>query len=572
MAGPPLKPTNGPDGLPEVERALSILHGRHPEHERALREDAEARERRGAELDALALRHRQLVRTRRLRTAAFVAPVVAVVAVLAAVAGLEGARRARVDAVAEPFRGHGFSPIEASKRDSVGQLEVVAEPGCFLAVSTGATPLRITHAGASAGAASPALFCTCASERISITSAVDSRGGLALLRAESAVIGGSRAFGYAALNAASELVFDVPCREALLDAWIDAKHPPTAGPSHAPVDSPLLAMGFHVIANATSETPLVVVDLPNESCLVASSTSKGDRLAIRLKGQPEPVARGVDGLGYCAEAGATVIVTREGSGAFVTLSAPSALVGGVLGLRELSARAGVPLASVEVAASDRAWNAKQLLLASAIPEGTITTSRAPDVPSDPEARVAAWSLETKNALTFDVAAGVSESCAPDATALDGICVFSAAQRWRTPGGLHAAVGGLARSRLPAWLYALRGAQEPAAIQRARKVLALARSLGREGFVPTTLEALVELPNGVSVLGRTGEDAVVAIGVVPSEPWAYALSEDLPWDLDGPPQIAAVKALERVTLVTALKNLPPVATRRTVVFRRRVRQH
>ena len=61
-----------------------------------------------------------------------------------------------------------------------------------------------------------------------------------------------------------------------------------------------------------------------------------------------------------------------------------------------------------------------------------------------------------------------------------------------------------------------------------------------------------------------------VGVGPSEPWVYPLTDDVAWQLEGPPQIALVKPLEKVTLVTSLKKLPPINTRRTVVFRRQKR--
>ena len=150
-------------------------------------------------------------------------------------------------------------------------------------------------------------------------------------------------------------------------------------------------------------------------------------------------------------------------------------------------------------------------------------------------------------------------------------MFSGVQKWRSfSGGGEALVGGLARSKLPFWLYSMQGVKDPAALAGITKLLALARALGRDGFAPTTLEALVEQPSGVDVLGRTGEDAVVAVGVAPSEPWVYPLSDDVAWELEGPAQIALVKPLERVTLTTPLKKLPPLNLRRTVVFRRQKR--
>ena len=66
MAAPPPKPKNEtPEGLAEVERALSYLHGRHPEHERLRREDEEKTARRKAEIEAAAKAELSRSRVRR---------------------------------------------------------------------------------------------------------------------------------------------------------------------------------------------------------------------------------------------------------------------------------------------------------------------------------------------------------------------------------------------------------------------------------------------------------------------------------------------------------------------------
>lgn len=565
------KPTKGTsDELSEVERAISLLQGRHPEHERARREDEMARRRRAAELDALALADRKRSRTRRLWLAAIATPLLVVALVLAVVGRREAARRARIDSVAEPFQSHGFLVLATSSRGATGTLEVSAEPGCFLAVSTDTKALRIGRAGASVQASPPSLFCTCGSERISLSSAVGAEDGLALLRAETSSVGGSRAFAYAAFKPASSIVSDEGCREASLDAWLDAKRGPQVATSGPPVLDPLRDAGFHSVAHGEPGAPFVIANVAKESCAIVSGGTD-DRFALRVKGQSEPIASGRRALGYCAQAEQTLVLNHEGAGRVSVVVGPAARVGGLIGLREVAMRAGVSMDVSVVPSEDRAWDAKQTLLASGIPEPIIATSATPDLPPNTEARIAAWSLETKGALTFELAENVHSSCAvgEERSALEDACVFSGPQRWRTPGGLRTAVGGLARAKLPFWLYALQDVRERLAIERIRKVLGVARALTQRGFAPTTLEAVVEQPNGVVVLGRKGEDAVVALGVVPVDPWVYTLSEDLPWDLESAPQIALVRPLEKVTLVTALKALPPIAVRRTVVFRRQL---
>ncbi len=256
-----------------------------------------------------------------------------------------------------------------------------------------------------------------------------------------------------------------------------------------------------------AEQPFVVVDVPKETCLLATSTTKNDRLVLRVKGETAPIvdSRGV--IGRCAQTETTLLVTREGTGE-VSVLAPAATVGGALGLREVTTNAGLSIAAIAITATDHAWDAKQLLLASAIPEAIITTAAAPDVALDADARIVALSLETPSALRPDTPPDVRSSCLPalDAKTPSAMCVFSGVQKWKSPGGggVEAPIGGLARSKLPFWLFTMQGVKDPAALEGITKLLALARVLARQGFAPTTLEALIEQPLGVEVLGRTGE--------------------------------------------------------------------
>ena len=581
MPAPPPKPKKAtPEDLAEVERAMSVLQGRHPEHERTRREDQETRKRRAGDLAKVAHEGAKRVRSRRFRIVSVVIPIIALFSFIGVFGRREMGRRARIDAVSEAFRPYGFTAIDTSLRGSTGAVEATAEPGCLLAVSTDTKPVTITRAGVSLPSAAPALFCTCTIERIAVSSPVGAGGGIALLRADAALIGGSRAFAYAPFKPASTLIVDEPCSEASLDAWIDAKrypHPAVddAWLGAANVRAPLAAAGFHVVALGRGDLPFVVIEMPKESCLIATSASPDDRLGLRLKGGLTFDAEGKATIGRCAQNEATVVLSREGTGEVAALVAPAASVGGLLGLREVGAAAGLPLSAGAVPAADRAWDAKQLLLASAIPEVTISAAAAPDVPFDADARIVALSFETPGALSADLAPPVHSTCEPalDPTTLkttrESVCVFSGPQKWRTGSGGDA-TGGLARSKYPFWLYTMQGINDPAALAALAKLLKLARHLGREGFKPTTFEALIEKGNGVEVLGRTGEDAVVAVGVGPSDPWVYPLTEDADWSLDGPPQIALVKPLEKITLVTELKKLPPIHTRRTVVFRRQAK--
>jgi len=572
----PPKPKGKPDDLAEVERALSVLQGRHPEHERARRQDEEARARRVAQLDTAARVESKQTRSRYLRLAAIGVPVVALIAFVGTLGKREMRRREHVEQVGEPFRSFGFANVDTSSASSVGTLEATVEPGCFLALSTDKVPIKVAR-GTTApegAAASPILFCTCASERIGLQGDVPAGGGLLLMRADAATVGGSRAFSFAPFHPASTLHSDDACSDASLDAWIDAKRYPAAGAdgpwlSSWPHRAPLAAVGFRVAADALPTVPFVVVDVPTESCLLATSSIAGDRLGIRMKGGTMAMSDVSGTLVRCAQAEGTMLVTREGKGELVVMLAPAVAVGGLQGLLEVARDNGIVIAASSVPPADRGWDAKQVLVASLVPEATINTALAPDVPADTDARVAALSFETANALIPDTPENTYSYCDPplDAKMREATCVFSGAQKWRTESGAEA-VGGLARSKLPFWLFAMQTVSDPNALRAMTQLLTLARHLGRDHFTPTTLEALTELPSGVEVLGRAGEDAVVAVGVAPSEPFVYPLTDGPVWTLDGTPRIVPTRALEKITLTSPqVKNLPPKASRRTVVFRR-----
>lgn len=572
----PPKPKGKPDDLAEVERALSVLQGRHPELERTRRQDEEARARRVAQADTVARAEIKETRSRYIRLAAIGVPVVALIAFLGMLGRREMRRREHVEQVGESFRSVGFANVETSSPSSTGTLETAQEPGCFLALSTDNVPIKVTPGATTADGAlaSPILFCTCASGRIGLQADVASGGGLLLMRAESATVGGARAFSFAPFRPASTLHSDDACNDASLDAWIDAKRYPAAatdGPwlSSWPHRAPLAAVGLRVVADAPPAVPFAVVDVPKESCLLATSSVAGDRLGIRMKGGTMAVSDVSGTLARCAQADGTVLVTHEGKGELVVMLAPAAAVGGLQGLTEVARDNGIVIAASNVPPADRAWDAKQVLLASQVPDATITTANAPEVPADTEARVVALSFETANALIADTPENTYSYCEPplDAKMREATCVFSGAQKWRTESGAEA-VGGLARAKLPFWLFAMQTATDPKALEGMTQLFTLARRLGRDHFTPTTLEALTELPTGVEVLGRAGEDAIVAVGVAPSEPFVYTLTDGPVWTLEGAPRIVPSRALEKITLTSPqLKNLPPKASRRTVVFRR-----
>lgn len=574
MPSPP-KPKETPDELAEVERALSVLQGRHPEHERVRREGEEARRKRQEQIDAAARVAERAALKRRLVTGAIVAGVLVVGVAGGVVFRGEIARRGRVEQLTDPFRAMGFVVLQTGSRGAPGKLEANAEAGCLLAASTAETPMRVERAGGAVEGPGPVLWCTCEPERVAVSADVGEEGGVALLRVDAASIGGSMAFPFLPFKPATTARGDEACALGSLDAWIAAKHAPKPAPDPAwlkaePAREVLGRVGFEVAATLERATPFAVLDVPEQRCLLATSARAEDKLSLRLPSGPELVPPTAGAVGWCTSTAATAMIAREGEGAVNVLVAPAARVGGLEGLRELASAASVPLVATALASSDHAWDARQLLLASAVPEAVITTASGPSIAPDPEARVVALSFGTPNALTSESPDDVFSYCEPPLTdeTRQAVCVFSGPQTWHL--NTKDAKGGLARSKLPFWLFGLKDVSEPVALQVETRLVSLARRLRREGFEPTTLEAITELPDAVEILGRSNEDAVVAVSLAPAAPWAFPLTDGPAWTLEGEPRVLPIKPLETLKLRGAGKPLPPKAVRRTVVFRRQAR--
>lgn len=564
---PPRDGKRKPDDLAEVERALSVLKGRHPEHERIAREDAEKQAARKAKLDSASRAETDAAKRRRSKLAVAIGAAVVVLGVAAFFFRSEVSRRGELEQLTNPYRAMGFVIVETSARGAPGALEENIEPGCLVAASTGAAPLTITIGSTKIEGPGPALFCTCQNEKVSITSPIAS-GGLALLRADAARIGGSRAFAFAPVEPKTTAKTDDACADASFDAWLEAGHWPKPTVDDAAVPAPLRAMSFASLATMKSSAPFAVLEVPAESCLVARSSSAEDLVALRFKGTPARVVEAKGSVAWCAKSAGLAIVEREGGGDVQVTAAPAARLGGTLGMREIAREAKVEIAKIATPAADRGWDARASLVASAVPEGLVNAGAAPSIPVDVESRIFAVSFGTPSALTPDTPADTYSFCDPplDANATEAICSFSGPVTWRVAGS--EAVGGVGRSKVPFWLFALQGQDDPAALKVTTQLLGIGRALKRVGFEPTTLEAVTEIAQGVEVLGRTGEDAVVAIMIANAAPYAFPLTASQPWTLDGKPEIAPLAPLQKVVLTSSEKKLPPLPTRRTVVFRRK----
>ena len=74
-----------------------------------------------------------------------------------------------------------------------------------------------------------------------------------------------------------------------------------------------------------------------------------------------------------------------------------------------------------------------------------------------------------------------------------------------------------------------------------------------------------------VVGRAGEDAIVAVGLGPKPPWAFPYSDAVPWDLGDEPRVVALQPGLAVKLTSTPPPNAPIEKRRTIVFRHAARR-
>jgi hypothetical protein len=567
---PPPPPHNG---LDEVERALSVLGGRHPEHEKTRRETAEAaRLRRGELARELAAS----ARTRRRRAIVLGSNGVALLAAGVVAWRLFARAHAIHDALelAEgPWGARGFVEFSSNAVTASHTLEAdLPGPSCFAAVSTSDGTLGVRQDTMVAEGQRSVSWCTCVPGRARIeVTAGPGVTGLAVLRADARVLGGPLARGWLDYAPGAWGNGGGECADAVLDDWIaDRRWPKTAISEEwldaDPARSSLRRAGFRIVAMSGAARPFAVVEATAGDCLLAVAGANDD-VSLRASGGGWLVRRAHGALAWCGSTAATRTVWRDGTTPVVVLSAPATRIGGLLGTRECAEIAGTPIApfAAWLGDEDLAWDATALLRASAL--GEVTVGPLPAVPGPPDERIASLVLSSAAIVASDPA-NVAVACDPTidvaAGSRESVCAHAAPVAWWRKGDAPAFA---ARASLPQWLSLLGAHHEPDAIARIPELLTLARRLKRDGFEPMTLEGITELPDGVRVVGRAGEDAIVAIGVGPKSPWIFPFTDHTPWDLGDTPAVVAVKPGESVKLTASPPPNAPEDKRRSVVFRR-----
>ena len=566
---PPAPTPPPPSGLAEVERALSILEGRHPEHERIRRETLAAAEQRRH-----ALEKNLAVRARRRRRRSLAIASLGVVLIAAGGVGWRMVRHARALGAAlaheeAPFVSHGATEL-ASNALSGGRTLDADVPGasCFVAVST-AGAVRVRRGERPIDAARSVGWCACSSGHVTLEATAE--GGLGLLRVDARAMGGPLARPWALLSPSAWAEGGEECAEATLDGWLaDHQGPPPSfdarWPEARPERASLRRAGFRPVSGVEPGRPFGVVESAAGECSLAVARIE-DELSLRIPGGERPVAHAHGALAWCSRAAETTTVWRQGASAVIVLSAPSARIGGLLGTRECAGLAAVPVSAdaAWVRDDDLAWDATSLMQGSAL--AGIRSAAMPVEPGATASGVTALALSPGARVAWAPAA-LTIACDPpwQAPSRDrtSMCAAAGPVSWWRRTDAPAAI---AHAPLPFWLSLFESHHEPDAVARIPELLALARRLAREGFEPTVLEGVSELTGGVLVVGRAGEDQVVAVGLGPKPPWAFPYTDGLPWDLGDPPRVVVLQPGQTVKLVSSPPPNAPLEKRRTVVFRR-----
>lgn len=480
--------------------------------------------------------------------------------------------RAGLERAEAPFVARGLKEIASNELLASSTIETDA-PGssCFVAVAT-AGSVRVRQGALSVEAPGSVGWCACAEGRVVLESTA--AGGLGLLRVDARDFGGPFARPWLDVTPVAWGEGGRECADATLDAWLADRRwpsPPleTGWLDASPVRASLRRAGFRVVSGVQAGRPFGAAESAAGECTLAVASGE-DELSLRATGGQRPIAHARGAMIWCTSVAESMTVWREGSSGVVLLSAPAARVGGLLGARECAEAGGVHVAAQAtwLRDEDLAWDAASLLRMSAL--AGVTSAPLPIEPGPTSTKVTALDVSAGAQVASDPAT-VVVACDPPFQAPSAertsVCAVSAPVSWWRKTDAPAA---FAQAPLPFWLSLLESHHEPDAVARVPELLALARRLLRGGFEPTVLEGVTELDEGVRVVGRAGEDEVVAVGLGPKPPWVFPYTDGIPWDLGDPPRVVELQPGLAVKLASSPRQSAPIEKRRTVVFRRTAR--
>jgi hypothetical protein len=573
-SGPPPPANDATRGLDEVERALSVLDGRHPEHQRAARETKAALEQKRAQAEQQVVVDRARARRRAL---IFGSGVVATIAIVLVIGGLvrRSNRTTELLALASaPWEARGFSVIASSGLWTGAHLETAVDAGCVVVVSTVDGPLAVERNGARFDGTKTIGWCACDKEQLVVTTSLPpgTAGGARVLRIDGGAVGGATLFARGDERPATFAKGGDECAEANLDEWIVRGRHPAAPVDDRSLDGdgPRAAFrraGFHVVAAAPAAAPFVIASLPQASCGLVESTEPGELLSLRAAGGAR-VASANGALAWCDAAGGAYTVWHDAAGDLRVLAAPSKRLGGMLGLRDAALAAGMKTLSTWTRPDDRGADAADALRSSFVADVVVSPDGNLAAGGSQEKRIVAISREADTELIVTSPQGAYYLCSPPLGpgVTHAICIESAPHSWRARGDAKV---GIASAPMPFWMASFATIHEPDAFNGALALLGVARRLGAAGFSPTILGGATETAKGVDVLGRAGEDAVVAIGFQPKPPWVLPYTNGAAWDVSGEPVVVPLAPFAHAILTVDPPPSTPKESRRTVVFRRAV---
>jgi hypothetical protein len=579
-AGPsrPEAPRRDGGELDEVDRAISVLGGRHPEHAKTKRELREAGERRRVALGR-ELAEKAAMRARRARRIAGVGASLLIATVLGwRFAARAEAVRSALDRTEARWTELGFTAI--ANNELTGRAKLEADlPGasCFVALTSRDEMVRVSTAMSTFDGTKSVAWCACGASSATVDVGEAGPVGLAILRVDARELGGRLARAWTPFTPGAWGAGGESCENAALDGWIaDHRWPmasvDTSWMEASPARPVLRRAGFRVVSGIDAAQPFGVVDAKASDCMLAIARDDVE-LSLRAAGAVWRIQGARKLMAWCTSTDVSASVWRPGASPVVVVAAPAARIGGLLGLQECAEAGGLHLAAQAtwIDPDDLAWDAASLLRASTSLEATPYS--LPTEPGTADGRILAVSLAAGTKLASDPPS-VPFACDPplaeSAGAHGSICALAGPASW-----WHRGEGevGAARSALPVWLSTLESRREVDAMARIPEMLALARRLGRERFEATLLEGVTELPDGVRVIGRAGEDAIVAVGLDPAPPWTspyFAPGPGVaPWDLGDEPRVLPLAPGQTVKLVSYTERRTPIEKRRTVVFRRAV---
>ncbi len=561
--------------LAEVERALSILEGRHPEAVRADRETQAALAAKRAQTEALAERARREARWTKLARLG----VGAVVFAAALVAGnylkrrlAEGsAVRDALAPIARPYLALGFAPVSFPRFFAQGRIELVVDKeSCAIALGSDREGVVVERASGALEADGPVAWCTCGDgERVTVRLRNATRGGgLLVLQVGAREVGGDYGLRFL-VPQPRVLAPPDECSGVSLDAWLsDGRAPvtPTDQGLGPELREGLTRCGFNPVASTSRSLPFAAVPVDADACVLVTSTVVDDALSLRLPGGERPLVARRGAIGFCQRRPANVTVWREGRGDVFAERVAAARVGGIHGLREAAARLGVGPLETWVPPEDLAWYATSTLRASGVSPPEIVASN--DGATVANSHLLAFSIAGAM-VRAEAPSGDAYLCEPPLTmgSKDAVCVQGPALVW------HAASAagrvGVAEAALPFWMQAFATTRRGGALPFELGLLKLGRRLMGEGFEPTVQDGVTELGDGAVVTGRAGDDAILAIQLAGEPPWVSPCSSNgAAWTLDGEPAFTplAPGAQIRLACTSSAGGGPARSTRRTVVFR------